>query len=231
MMFGMWNSARANRENILYAVVTIFLLERVRGAWNRVGREAKGEVAAQRRRDLVTKASLLYALPLVLPVVKYIYRSIEELSWTVPGLVVLKSTWVFLGTVIAVECFLAVVIYNLLNVYIERMNSALGFFSRLGRNIRDGSRMAVDASAVWGGRMAEGVRAVGTGTVGRVRRTTAAASGLVSRVPVVAHGGGHWSGRKLGRLGEKMRGGSCRLRNPFGSRRGPVQPVASDTSP
>ena len=97
MFFGVWNKTRANKENIFYAIVTIFVLERVRTAWNRV--ESKGLKRGLARNDidrtrdrLVRKAALLYALPLLLPVVKYIYRSIEELSWSVQGLVVLKNT-------------------------------------------------------------------------------------------------------------------------------------------
>ncbi len=130
MFFGVWNKTRANKENIVYAVVTIFLLERVRTGWNRIETRARRDGVTrdeiERRQDrLVVRASLLYALPFLLPVLKYIYRSIEELSWSVQGLLVLKNTWIFFGVLVVAECFLAVVIYNLLKVYVERMNGAI----------------------------------------------------------------------------------------------------------
>ena len=149
-MFGVVNRARQNWEGVLYAIVTVFLLERVRTGWNRIERAgSKNDVAtiAIRRRQygLLIKASLLYALPLLLPVVKYIYGSIEELSWSVPGLLVLKNTGAFFTVLVLAEVLLAVVVYNLLRVYIERMNSAVGFFRKLGRNVWDGSVQVVQA--------------------------------------------------------------------------------------
>jgi hypothetical protein len=97
-MLGVWNTARANKENILYAIVTIVLLERVRTGWNRLETEGRrrGLIASdieRRQSRFLVKAAVLYGLLLVLPVVKYIFRSIEELSWTVEGLAVLKSMW------------------------------------------------------------------------------------------------------------------------------------------
>ena len=139
MFFGVWNSARANKANILYALVTVFLLERVRTGWNRL--ESAGrrhdlgpDQIEKKQKRLVVGASLLYALPLLLPVIKYIYRSIEELSWSVPGLLALKNAWAFWGLVFATECFLALIIYHLLVIYVDRMNAAVGFFKAIGRN-------------------------------------------------------------------------------------------------
>ena len=88
----------------------------------------------KKQKRLVVGASLLYALPLLLPVIKYIYRSIEELSWSVPGLLALKNAWAFWGLVFATECFLALIIYHLLVIYVDRMNAAVGFFKAIGRN-------------------------------------------------------------------------------------------------
>ncbi len=110
MFFGVWNSARANKENILYAIVTVLLFERVRTKWNKLESSGRrdglpAERVEKRQRRLVVTASLLYALPLLLPAIKYIYRSIEELAWSVPGLLVLKSTWAFWGLVLVTECF------------------------------------------------------------------------------------------------------------------------------
>ena len=149
-MLGIFNRARQNWEGIVYAIVSIFLLERVRIGWNRIERAGKkddiGIVAIRRRQHIMlVKASLLYALPLLLPVVKYIYRSVEELSWSVPGLLVLKNTTAFFSVVVVTEVFLAIVVYNLLRVYIERLNSAASFFQKLGRNVWDGSIQAVQA--------------------------------------------------------------------------------------
>jgi hypothetical protein len=172
-MFGFWNSARANKENIFYAIVTIVLLERVRCGWNRADTAGRRDGLSKpqierRQRNLVVKAALLYALLLVLPVVKYIFRSIDELSWTVQGLTVLKNMWVFLAISLLTEGFLAIVIYNLLRVYVDRMNAAIGFFTKIGRNIWDGSKSAVQMSSSVGSRVAGGVRALGGKVVGGV---------------------------------------------------------------
>ena len=186
MMFGAWHRARDNKESILNTIVTIFLLERVRTGWNRIEsrgrREGRSREAIERRQNnLIVEAAFLYALPLLLPVVKYIYRSIEELSWSVQGLVVLKNTWAFFGIVVVTECLLAILIYNLLTIYVDRMNSALGFFTKIGRNIWDGSKTAVQVSGDMGNRVVGGARSV---TVGVWRMTKSAArhsaKGLVS---------------------------------------------------
>lgn len=191
MFFGVWNKARDNKESIFYAIVTIFLLERVRTAWNRTEREGRKCGLAQRdiglgQNRLLTKAAFLYALPFLLPTLKYLYRSIEELSWSVPGLLFFKSTWVFLIILIATECFLALIIYNLLKIYIDRMNSAVGLFSKIGRNIWDGSRNVVQAGVQAGIRA--GVRAsvdVRSRIAGRVKRTVGRRGALNPRDGIV----------------------------------------------
>ncbi len=153
MFFGIWNKARANKENIFYTILTIFLLERVRWGWNRI--ETKGradnhsfDVIERRQQTFTFTAAVLYALPFLLPAVKYIYRSIAELSQYVPGLSVLNNVWAFFAIVIAMEVLLSILIYNLLGIYVERMNAALGFFRKLGRSVVDGSRVAVHAVSV-----------------------------------------------------------------------------------
>jgi hypothetical protein len=167
MFFGVMNTARNNKENIFYAILTIFLLERVRTGWNKIQSRAhkdKVETVTVRRRqnEFVLKAAFLYALLPLLPVVKYIYRSIDELSWSVSGLAVLKTTPVFFVILVLTECFLAVVLFNLLRIYIERMNTALGFFTRIGRNIWDGSKAAVQVSSDIGSRVAGGLKRLST---------------------------------------------------------------------
>ena len=153
MFFGIWNKARANKENIFYTILTIFLLERVRRGWNRI--ETKGradnhsfDVIERRQQTFTFTAAVLYALPFLLPAVKYIYGSIAELSQYVPGLSVLNNVWAFFAVVIAVEVLLSILIYNLLGIYVERMNGALGFFRKLGRSVVDGSKMAVQTVGV-----------------------------------------------------------------------------------
>jgi hypothetical protein len=190
MFFGVWNKARDNKENIIYAIVTIVLLERVRTAWNKADSDGRkrGLPAARiemLQRNLVIKASMLYGVLLVLPIVKYIFRSIEELSWTIQGLAVLKSTWAFFAVVLLTELFLAVVIYNLLRVYVDRMNAAVGFFTAIGRNIWDGSKMAVQVGSDVGSRVAGGVRSAASrarsgigGVSSASKRLTAAAYGV-----------------------------------------------------
>jgi hypothetical protein len=93
-------------------------------------------------------AALLYALPFLLPAVKYVYRSIGELSLYVPGLSVLNSVWAFFLLLVFTEALLSIIIYNLLGIYVERMNGALGFFKKLGRSVVDGSKVAVHAVGV-----------------------------------------------------------------------------------
>jgi hypothetical protein len=172
MLFGVLNTARNNKENIFYAILTIFLLERVRTGWNKIHSHARKQdvvvpAATVRRRqtELVMKAAFLYALLPLLPVVKYIYRSIEELAWSVPGLLVLKTTPAFFAILVLAECFLAIVIFNLLRIYIERMNTAIGFFTKIGRNIWDGSKAAVMVSSNVGSHVAGGLRNLSTGAV------------------------------------------------------------------
>ncbi len=184
MFFGFLNKARDNKENIFYAIVTIVLLERVRTGWNKL--ESAGRKVGTAPDDIrwnqwkfLVKASLLYALPFLLPIVKYIYRSIDELSWSVQGLVVLKSTWVFFTVVGLTEFFVAIVIFNLLKVYVDRMNSAIGFFTKIGRNIWDGSKMAVQVGGDVGSRVVGGVR----GTLKFTSRATGKAARGLLRVP------------------------------------------------
>lgn len=153
MFFGIWDKARANKENIFYTILTIFLLERVRRGWNRI--ESKGKASNQSFEEIERKqqtftfgAALLYALPFLLPTVKYIYRSIDELSQYVSGLSALNNLWAFLVVLILVEALLSIIIYNLLGIYVERMNGALGFFRKLGRSVVDGSKVAVHTVGV-----------------------------------------------------------------------------------
>ena len=133
--------------------MTIFLLERVRRGWNRI--EAKGksnnysaDEIERRQQTFTFGASLLYSLPFLLPTVKYIYRSIAELSQYVHGLTVLNNVWAFFIVLILAEAVLSIVIYNLLGIYVDRMNGALGFFKKLGRSVVDGSKVAVHAVGV-----------------------------------------------------------------------------------
>jgi hypothetical protein len=162
-MFGIFSAARANKENILYTIVTIFLLERVRRGWNRIDSRGRNhnqarDAVERRQQWFMFSAAVLYALPFVVPVVKYLYRSVDELSQYVPGLAVLSSVWAFALVAIATELFLAVVIYNLLGIYVDRMNSALGFFRKIGRSVVDGSKLAVQAGGEAPRRVAIGVR-------------------------------------------------------------------------
>lgn len=153
MFLGIWNTARANKENIFYTVLTIFLLERVRRGWNRI--EARGKennlssVEIERKQQqFAFNAALLYALPFLLPAVKYIYRSMDELAQYVDGLSAFNNLWVFIGVLVITEALLSIVIYNLLGIYVDRMNAALGFFKKIGRSVVDGSKVAVQTVGV-----------------------------------------------------------------------------------
>jgi len=153
MFFGIWDKARANKENIFYTILTIFLLERVRRGWNRIedkgraGNRSSDEIE-RRQQTFTFAAALLYALPFLLPTVKYIYRSIDELSQYVGGLAVLNNVWAFFVVLVLAQALLSVIIYNLLGIYVDRMNGALGFFKKLGRSVVDGSRVAVHTVGV-----------------------------------------------------------------------------------
>jgi len=184
-MFGFFSVARANKENILYTIVTIFLLERVRRGWNRIDARGRNQNQARdtverRQQWFMFGAAFLYALPFVVPVVKYLYRSVDELSGYVPGLVVLSSVWAFALVALATELFLAVVIYNLLGIYVDRMNSALGFFRKIGRSVVDGSKLAVQAGGEAPRRVAIGVRDA-VRDAARATRVVLAVSGTTVR--------------------------------------------------
>jgi len=178
MFMGLWGSAKANKENIFYTVLTIFLLERVRRGWNRIGERGRDhgwprEETERAQETFALKAALLYALPLVLPVVKYIFRSLHELSSYVGGLERLANVWALVVVAVAVEAFLAIVIFNLLGIYVERMNAALGFFRRIGRSVVDGSREAVVSGVQAGARgVTARVRVLARSTIGGGRRLT-----------------------------------------------------------
>jgi hypothetical protein len=153
MFIGIWDKARANKENIFYTILTIFLLERVRRGWNRI--EERGRVdnrsvdEIERKQQAYTfGAALLYALPFLLPTVKYVYRSIDELSQYVGGLSALNNLWAFFAIVVLAQALLSIIIFNLLGIYVERMNDALGFFRKLGRSVVDGSKTAVHTVGV-----------------------------------------------------------------------------------
>ena len=186
---------RANKENILYTILTIFLLERVRRGWNRI--EARGRAAnltsdtvERRQHWFMFGAALLYAVPFVLPVVRYLYRSFNELSQYVGGLEALSSVWAFAAIVLVVEAFLAVVLYNLLGIYVERMNSAVGFFREIGRSVVDGSKVAVHVGGAVPRRVTAGIRDATVESM-RTARVVSAVSGAAARrsLAIVSHAG------------------------------------------
>jgi len=194
MFLGIWNTARANKENIFYTILTIFLLERVRRGWNRI--ESRGKARNQSSDEIERKqqtftfgAALLYALPFLLPTVKYVYRSVDELSQYVNGLSALSNIWVFLGLLVLTEGLLAILLYNLLGIYVDRMNGALGFFKKLGRSVLDGSKVAVQTVGVEApARLYSGIRRSVRGaaaTAARRTRTNAAGAGRAARRAVV----------------------------------------------
>jgi hypothetical protein len=175
MVFRIWN----HKENIFYTIVTIFLLERVRRGCNRIEARGRAEnltpVEIEKKQHTFTfGAALLYALPFLLPTVKYIYRTLAELSQHVPGLVVLNNIWAFAAILLVTEALLAIVLFNLLGIYVERMNGALGFFRKLGRSVLDGSKVAVqNVGADTASRVAAVVRTSRNGVASVSRRTLA----------------------------------------------------------
>ncbi|MCK5408323.1 MAG: hypothetical protein KAJ37_12730 [Candidatus Krumholzibacteria bacterium] len=195
MFFGIWNTARANKENIFYSILTIFLLERVRRGWNRI--EARGREnnlsaleITRKQQTFTFNAALLYALPFLLPTVKYIFRSMDELSQYVSGLAALNNVWVFVGLLVLTEALLSIVIYNLLGIYVERMNGALGFFKKIGRSVVDGSRVAVQTVGIEAparfARLYSGIRRTAHGaaatTVQRGRSAARSVRGALRRI-------------------------------------------------
>jgi hypothetical protein len=106
--------------------------------------------------------------------------------------------WALAGVALVVEGFLAVLIYNLLGIYVDRMNAALGFFRAIGRSVVDGSRLAVNAGrarihagASAGVRASEdvgrgivtGARMVGTGLVQGTREAVVWSLAAARRSP------------------------------------------------
>ncbi len=157
-MFGLWQTARANRENILYTIVTVFLLERVRRGWNRIGHRAdRGELALEdverKQQWFMFRAAMLYAVPLLLPMVKYVFRSATELSTYVPALAGFSNVWSLIVVAVLVESFLAIVIYNLLGIYVEHMNRAFGVFGWVGKRVASTSQSALNAGVAAGAKM------------------------------------------------------------------------------
>jgi len=147
MFTGLWK----NKDNILYTILTIFLLERVRRGWNRIEERERGhntdrDRIERKQQTFLFGAALLYALPLLLPTVKYIYRSVEELTRYVAGLEVVTNVWAFALVIVCTQAVLSIIVYNLLGVYVEPMNSVLGFFRKTERGVVDGSRVVMEAA-------------------------------------------------------------------------------------
>jgi hypothetical protein len=197
MLLGIWDKARANKENIFYTILTIFLLERVRRGWNRIESRGKAknltaDEIERKQQSFTFGAALLYALPFLLPTVKYVYRSVAELSQYVSGLSALNNVWAFLVVLVLAEGVLAIIIYNLLGIYVERMNNALGFFKKLGRSVIDGSKVAVHTVSVeaptriYGG-MRRTLSRVARTVAGRAHRTSNAVSTLSRRLATGVH--------------------------------------------
>jgi hypothetical protein len=74
------------------------------------------------------------------------------------------------------------VIYNLLRVYIDRMNAAIGFFAAIGRNIWDGSKAAVQVGTNATTRVVGGVKS----TAGRAKTGIRRVGALTRRLPTAA---------------------------------------------
>lgn len=188
MISGLWR----NKENILYTVLTVFLLERVRKGWNRIadrGRASNLDISTIERKQQthLFVAALLYALPFVMPATRYVYRSFGELSQHVAGLEVMSSLWALALVMLFVEGVLSIVIYNLLGIYIERMNAALGFFRKLGRSVIDGSRVAAQAPVT---ASAKALSAVRHAAARSARRSHSVAGRAIDRT--VRSGRGAW---------------------------------------
>lgn len=200
----------AHKENIFYTILTIFLLERVRRGWNRISARGRLENLSEdeiekKQQTYTFGAALLYALPFLLPTVKYIYGSIGELSRQVPGLTVLNNVWAFAVILVAAEALLAIVIYNLLGIYVERMNGALGFFRKLGRSVIDGSKVAVhNVRADTASRLAKGVRLLEGASSTVYRHASAFAGGPARRVREGIGGARSNGGRYLRRAKTRL---------------------------
>jgi len=71
----------------------------------------------------------------------------------------------------------------LLKIYIDRMNTAMGFFTKIGRNIWDGSKMAVQVSGDLGGRVIGGIRGLGIGVLKFTKKTVRKTTTGILRAP------------------------------------------------
>ncbi|MBU1043252.1 MAG: hypothetical protein KJ915_02500 [Candidatus Omnitrophica bacterium] len=122
-------------------------------------------IILNKQRFLLGGSSLLYALLFLLPILTYVYNCIGDLCFHVKALEFLKSIPFFFIILFLIEGFLATVIYNFLKIYIEKMNTAIGFFKKIGRSVRDGSKLAVQASSDLGSKVVSGVKHVSRSAV------------------------------------------------------------------
>jgi|GEM_PF-2872272 len=150
MLMELFGPIRAHRRGIVSTIVALFLLERVRRGWNRISRRMHAAHHSRQRvesaqQGYLFRAALLYAVPFVLPTVKYLYRSASELSTYVHTPALVSSGWVLAGVCISVELFIAVIAYNLLGIYVERVNCTVAPIERVGRSVVGTSRGVVRA--------------------------------------------------------------------------------------
>lgn len=145
---GILKKANENKESIIYTILTIVFLECVRIEYNKIQSSGEknnlnGDEIYGKQKYLTIKASLIYSLIFLLPLSKYVSNSIQQLFSNV-DLQIFKTLFFPIAVIIFSEIFLAVVIFNLLGLYIKKMNTALNFFKTIRRSIVDGSKIVAD---------------------------------------------------------------------------------------
>ena len=166
-----FSGLRRNKETILYFIVSILLLETVRVQYNRLARNGDEGRPAQRvhrdRRALLVKASLAYAVFLFWILFDYFTTLSGKILAVYPQAHYLKTNAALFLNGVFSYALTAGLLKFLLELYITRMNAAFGFWKKLGRSARDGTKAFVNAPLKAGNALKD-TAAVGVYAAGRV---------------------------------------------------------------
>ncbi len=152
----MFMNLRKNKENIIYFIVSLLLLETVRVKYNKLVQKEQFEKQAggsvvRRQKMLLMKASFLYAIFLFWLMFDYFTTLSGKISLVYPQAHYLKTNMALFLNGILSYGLTAWLIRFLLELYIMKMNEAFGFWKKLGRSAIDGTKAIVHAPFKAGG--------------------------------------------------------------------------------
>ena len=163
----MFPGTRRGTEGVLYFIITLVCLERVRVKYNALERiGSKGDWSPkklkQKRAGLMFKASMMYGLLFCLLFINLPISLIERITSVYPDTMILKTNSA-LWITIAVTYFLSILFSMiLLSQYIKKMNGWKDFWKILGRSAFDGTKEVimkpVEAGGVVLDKMKEGTK-------------------------------------------------------------------------